>query len=238
MGIPGREEFQKIAKERVTADKKPEKIFRRHFLRLGGLGVVGALGVLANVAIERNSKKKLAERGKEINSKINESKTPTPEEVIKKSSASLENFENDIKEFQENSIEVGELLGEIEVATSDPPQNLDEVSAHERILENVIKARKSQEHDFAQYQNKLVELIRIIDILLADKNKDTQGLMKKWEDGEYLERKTRIEEQMKSLNKQYQIIDIKFNILIIKIETQIQKAREKLGNKTRRTDLA
>src|SRR3989338_6911499 len=134
-------------------------------------------------------------------------------ERSKETSSGIEKFETSI--LEEIIKEANESLGEFE-----------------------NKVQESQKEIFLQFQNKLTELMDSIVILLSDKELDTQGLLQKWESGEYLEKKTRIEKIMKSFSEQYQETDKRFDALINKVEEGIKKGREKLENKKRPVNIA
>src|SRR3989338_1886098 len=204
-----REDFQKIARSRVKEDKPS----RRNFLKMGAAATVAAGALVAFPLLKRFSDNKLVERSKETSSVIEKFETSILEDLIKE----MDDFEAGLPEY---------------------PRNPREVDSYEQTRRNVIFEKTIQKEIFLQFQNKLTELMDSIVILLSDKELDTQGLLQKWESGEYLEKKTRIEKIMKSFSEQYQETDKRFDALINKVEEGIKKGREKLENKKRPVNIA
>src|SRR3989344_949719 len=222
-----REEFQKIARSRVKEDKPS----RRNFLKMGAAATVAAGALVAFPLLKRFSDNKLVERSKETSSGIEKFETSILEEIIKEANESLGEFENKVQESLKE-------MDDFEAGLPEYPRNPREVDSYEQTRRNVIFEKTIQKEIFLQFQNKLTELMDSIVILLSDKELDTQGLLQKWESGEYLEKKTRIEKIMKSFSEQYQETDKRFDALINKVEEGIKKGREKLENKKRPVNIA
>ena len=220
-----REEFQKIARSRVKEDKPS----RRNFLKMGAAATVAAGALVAFPLLKRFSDNKLVERSKETSSGI---------EKFETSILSLGEFENKVQESQKDMQDLIKEMDDFEAGLPEYPRNPREVDSYEQTRRNVIFEKTIQKEIFLQFQNKLTELMDSIVILLSDKELDTQGLLQKWESGEYLEKKTRIEKIMKSFSEQYQETDKRFDALINKVEEGIKKGREKLENKKRPVNIA
>ena len=229
-----REEFQKIARSRVKEDKPS----RRNFLKMGAAATVAAGALVAFPLLKRFSDNKLVERSKETSSGIEKFETSILEEIIKEANESLGEFENKVQESQKDMQDLIKEMDDFEAGLPENPRNPREVDSYEQTRRNVIFEKTIQKEIFLQFQNKLTELMDSIVILLSDKELDTQGLLQKWESGEYLEKKTRIEKIMKSFSEQYQETDKRFDALINKVEEGIKKGREKLENKKRPVNIA
>ena len=224
--MPEMEQPQKPTDDNDT--KKAEKMSRRKFLELGAS--IAAIGIAGFSLWKQNQEFNKLKEEKEILSKKFDTSAEGFRDYL---NIYLGRVESYIEEYQEHLKEIQTLLNEAEIL--EYPQNSTEINLYGEFLENLREVRKDEEGHFLQTKNRFLRAISNIDKSLSNtKTLDKQGLLNKWnkwKEEEYLPRKARAEEQMKSLSEQYQMIDKRLNLLIINIQNIIEKAKKDLKNK-------
>lgn len=221
-------EFGKSEEPREDIFKEKDVMPRRKFL---GLGAVATTAALVGFGLWKH-RQKLTELEKENDISREKIKIST-EEFVKEMNTYLELLESYLERYKRDLEDIRMFLDKAEILY--PPQNSTEINIYVEFLQNAKKIKETEKNDFfetREIQKRFFKRVSNTDKWLTNPgNSDTIGFLKKWENKEYLPRKMLIEEQIKSLNEQYQKLDERLERLIIDIQKEIDEARRDLRNK-------
>ena len=221
MGVMDRSKFERQLAKRNQA-KKPnlgEKMPRRGVL-LTGAGVlgVGVAAIAGNEVLEHYNRKISDEWEKIKREQMEKLKDAKLREVIRQKNQNLENLENKIKKFEGDSRRRGRELDASMVGIPDHPEP-ELIHAYEQLFRKYSVERIMHKNAFIETQKEFDELTKsITELSIGQDRSDPENPVFKWIKDEYDAKRKRIEEQMKSSERQYQETDKKFADFLHKSE--------------------
>lgn len=216
---------EKVPQSENGENTKPQDISRRKFLRNASLITAGVL--TGTYALSKGLDKLYFRFENEIASSV--------EEFIQKSNEHLLVMTNAVEEtYPRHLTEIEKELSYIETTLDGALENFTErdLNAYGELLEKLELGRQTQKSDLENLQETFSKFTYNIDTLLENKgNIDKHKLLSDWGRSIYLPKEIEIEKQIQSLGEWYTKIDDKFNVLIKKVEAEIQRIERELKKK-------